>query len=86
MLERIPEKNFMLFIGNTKPIADLEKWLEENATIHDFAYPDKAEIEAYIQKYLQVTARQTFGIADRLNYNYDFVVQEVKKLTLAQKE
>lgn len=26
------------------------------------------------------------GIADRLNYNYDFVVQEVKKLTLAQKE
>ncbi len=26
------------------------------------------------------------GIADRLNYNYDFVVQEVRKLTLAQKE
>lgn len=26
------------------------------------------------------------GIADRLNYNYDFVVQEVKKLTLAQRE
>ncbi len=86
MLERIPEKNFMLFIGNTKPITDLEKWLAENATIHDFAYPTPEEIEAYIQKNLQVTTRQSLGIANRLNYNYDFVVQEVKKLALAQKE
>lgn len=86
MLEKIPEKNFILFVWNTKPITDLEKWLIENATIHDFPYPNQEELEAYIQKNLSVTARQTIGIADRLNYNYDFVVQEVKKLALAQKE
>lgn len=82
MLEKIPEKNFVLFIGNTKPVTDLEKWLTENATIHDFAYPNQQDIQSYIQKNLPVTARQALGIADRLNYNYDLIIQEVKKLAL----
>lgn len=37
MLEKIPDTNFILFVGNKKPVTDLEKWLEKNATLHEFA-------------------------------------------------
>ncbi len=34
---KIPETNFLIFIGNTKSITPLEIWLEQNATIKEFA-------------------------------------------------
>lgn len=47
MLESLPDTNFLLFIGNKKPISDLESWLEDNATIHEFAPPTPRSMQLY---------------------------------------
>ncbi len=47
-----PETNFFLFIGNKTPVTDLEKWLVENATIHDFVLPSSSEIHTSIVRAL----------------------------------
>jgi hypothetical protein len=47
-LKIAPETNFFLFVGNKTPVTDLEKWLVENATIHDFALPSTNEIHTSI--------------------------------------
>jgi hypothetical protein len=36
-MSKIPDSNFILFVGNKKPVTEFEKWLENNATIHEFA-------------------------------------------------
>lgn len=83
ILEKIPESNFILFVGNKKPVTELEKWLEKNATIHEFKLLDIREIIEYIETHLRLPYDQAQKMSDRLSNNYDFVVQEVKKLSLA---
>ncbi len=82
-LAKIPESNFVLFIGNKKPVTDLEKWLEKNATIHDFPGQSIQQIITYIESELRLPYEQAQKMSDRLNNNPDFVQQEVKKLSLA---
>ncbi len=80
---RIPETNFILFVGNKKPITELEKWLEKNATIHEFPNLSVRDMIAYIETHLRIPYEQAEKMVDRLGNNYDFVVQETKKLSLA---
>lgn len=82
-LEKIPDTNFILFIGNKKPVTELEKWLEKNATIHEFPAPTLVETIKYIETELRLPREQAEKMSDRLNNNPDFVEQEVKKLALA---
>lgn len=82
-LEKIPETNFILFVGNKKPVTDLEKWLEKNATIHEFPALTLREMIAYIETELRIPHDQAEKMSDRLNNNPDFITQEVKKLALA---
>lgn len=82
-LEKIPETNFILFVGNKKPLTELEKWLEKNSTIHEFGALSVQEIITYIETQLRLPSDQAEKMSDRLANNYDFVVQEVKKLSLA---
>ena len=82
-LENIPNTNFILFIGNKKPITELEKWLEKNATLHEFHALWVEEIITYIESHLGLPYDQASKMSDRLWNNYDFVVQEIKKLSLA---
>lgn len=82
-LAQIPETNFIIFVGNKKPVTELEKWLEKNATIHEFPNLSVREIIAYIETHLRIPYEQAEKMADRLGNNYDFVVQETKKLSLA---
>lgn len=82
-LEQIPETNFIIFVGNKKPVTDLEKWLEKNATIHDFPNLSVRDMIAYIETNLRIPYEQAEKMVDRLGNNYDFVVQETKKLSLA---
>lgn len=82
-LEKIPDTNFILFIGNKKPVTELEKWLEKNATIHEFPAPTLADTIKYIETELRLPREQAEKMSDRLNNNPDFVEQEVKKLALA---
>lgn len=82
-LVQIPETNFIIFVGNKKPVTELEKWLEKNATIHEFPNLSVREIIAYIETHLRIPYEQAEKMADRLGNNYDFVVQETKKLSLA---
>lgn len=82
-LAQIPETNFIIFVGNKKPVTELEKWLEKNATIHEFPNLSVREIIAYIETHLRIPYEQAEKMANRLGNNYDFVVQETKKLSLA---
>lgn len=82
-LEKIPETNFILFVGNKKPVTELEKWLEKNASLHRFEALSVREIISYIETNLRLPYEQAEKMSDRLGNNYDFVVQEVKKLSLA---
>lgn len=82
-LEKIPDTNFILFIGNKKPVTELEKWLEKNATLHEFEALSIDGIIAYIESSLRLPPDQAMKMSDRLGNNYDLVVQEVKKLSLA---
>lgn len=80
---KIPDTNFILFMGNKKPVTDLEKWLEINATIHDFPGLSVQDMISYIEKELRLPYEQAEKMSDRLNNKTDFIVQEVKKLSLA---
>lgn len=51
-LKMAPNTNFFLFVGNKNPVTDLEKWLVENATIHDFTLPSTSEIHSSIVRSL----------------------------------
>lgn len=82
-LQKIPETNFLLFVGNKKPVTELEKWLDKNATIHEFPGLTISEIIQYIETELRLPRDQAEKMSDRLNHNPDFVQQEVKKLSLA---
>lgn len=82
-LEKIPDNNFILFIGNKKPVTELEKWLEKNASLHDFHNLSINEIINYIENNLRLPPDQAMKMSDRLGNNYEFVIQEVKKLSLA---
>jgi DNA polymerase III delta subunit len=79
----IPDTNFIIFVGNKKPITELEKWLEKNASLHEFSALSVEEIITYIESNLRLTRDQAGKMSDRLSNNYDIVVQEVKKLSLA---
>ncbi len=82
-LGKIPESNFILFVWNKKPITDLEKWLDKNATIHEFPGQTIDETIAHIVSELRLPYDQAQKMSDRLNNNPDFVRQEVRKLSLA---
>lgn len=82
-LEKIPETNFIIFIGNKKPLTDLEKWLEKNATIHEFPGLSVRDMIAMIESQLRIPHEQAEKMSDRLNNNPEFIEQEVKKLSLA---
>ncbi len=84
-LKMAPETNFFLFVGNKTPVTDLEKWLIENATLHDFALPSQNEISTSLVKALWVSEWQASRIQERLNNNYYFIYQEIQKLKLAEK-
>jgi len=84
-LTNAPETNFFLFVGNKSPVTDLEKWLEKNATIHEFPIPSSSEMESYISSILKVSPWQASRIRERLNNDHDFIHQEVEKLKLAEK-
>ncbi len=66
-------------------MTDLEKWLEKNATIHEFPIPSQAEMESYIVRALNVSPWQASRIRERLNKDHNFIYQEVEKLKLAEK-
>jgi len=84
-LKIAPETNFFLFVGNKTPVTDLEKWIAENATIHDFSLPNPDEISTLIVQSLWVSNWQASRIQERLNHNYYFIYQEIQKLKLAEK-
>jgi DNA polymerase III delta subunit len=84
-LERAPETNFFIFVGNKTPVTDLEKWLIDNATLHEFPIPSQSEMESYIAQTLHITPWQAARIRERLNGNHHFIHQEVEKLKLAEK-
>lgn len=84
-LERAPETNFFLFVGNKSPVTDLEKWLDKNATLHEFPIPSSTEMESYITSVLKVSPWQASRMRERLNNNHNFIHQEVEKLKLAEK-
>jgi DNA polymerase III delta subunit len=66
-------------------VTDLEKWLEKNATLHEFPIPSSAQMESYIISILKVSPRQASRIRERLNNDYHYIHQEVEKLRLAEK-
>jgi len=82
-LGNIPDTNFVIFVGNKKPVTELEKWLEKNASLHEFSALSVTEIITYIESHLRLPRDQASKMSDRLANNYDMVVQEVKKLSLA---
>lgn len=82
-LEKIPESNFVLFVGNKKPVTELEKWLEKNASIHEFAALSFYEIIGRIESELRIPREQAEKMSDRLNNNPELIEQEIKKLSLA---
>ncbi len=84
-LKKAPETNFFLFVGNKNPATDLEKWLVEHATLHDFALPTSGDIHRSIVDTIWVTDWQATRIQQRLNNNYYFIFQEMQKLKLAEK-
>ncbi len=84
-MQKVPETNFIIFVGNKKPITELEKWLEKNATLHEFPKLSVGEIITYIESELRLPRMQAEKMSDRLGNDYDFVIQEVKKLSLAYK-
>lgn len=65
-LEKIPETNFIIFVGNKKPVTELEEWLEENATLRDFGGVTPRDMEEYIMKHLPVTENQARAFCDKL--------------------
>lgn len=86
MLESAPETNFFLFVWNKNSASDLEKWLLKNATIHEFSLPSESEICTMLIQELWVSKWQAERIQQRLNYNYYFITQEIKKLKWAEKK
>ncbi len=84
-LKKAPETNFFLFVGNKNPATDLEKWLVEHATLHDFTLPASEDIHRSIVDAIWVTDWQATRIQQRLNNNYYFIFQEMQKLKLAEK-
>lgn len=84
-LQSAPETNFFLFVWNKAPVTDLEKWLVENATIHEYKLPSQTEIQSLIVQTLWVSSWQASRIQERLNNNYYFIYQELQKLKLAEK-
>jgi len=65
-LESIPDTNFVLFVGNKKPMTELEIWLEENASIHEFDALSVEEIIGYIESHLRLPYEQASKMSDRL--------------------
>gem|GEM_PF-996143 len=65
-LENIPDTNFVLFIGNRKPITELEIWIEKNASIHEFDALSVENIITYIEFHLRLPYDQASKMSDRL--------------------
>lgn len=99
MLESLPDTNFLLFIGNKKPISDLESWLEDNATIHEFAPPTPRSMQLYAIQELWLTDVQAEIFCQQLGFyeenmygkvvtvgKPDYIYQEVAKLKLTGKK
>lgn len=97
-LKKIPDTNFVLFVGNKKPVTELEKWLEENATLHEFAGVTPREMERYVVESLGITAAQAQAFCEKLGFyeeikwwkpiingKPDFIYQEVEKIKLSGK-
>lgn len=98
MCETLPDTNFLLFIGNKKPVWDLESWLEEYATIHEFVSPTPRAMHAYVSKELWLTDIQSEIFCQQLGFyeenmygkmitvgKSDYIYQEVEKLKLTGK-
>ena len=98
-LEGIPETNFILFIGNKKPVGDLEKWIEDTGTVHEFWAPSIPEMIDYIMTKIRVTRDQSLAICGKLGYyeeykwwklytvgKPDFIYLEIDKLSLIKAE
>ncbi len=99
MCESLPDTNFLLFIGNKKPLSDLESWLEEHATIHDFASPTPRAMQLYCIQELWLTEIQAEIFCHQLGFyeeniygkvvtigKPDYIYQEVAKLKLTGKK
>jgi len=63
----------------------MEKWLEKNATLHDFPIPSQAEMESDMVRVLHISPWQASRVRERLNNNHNFIHQEIEKLKLAEK-
>lgn len=61
----------------------LEKWLEKNATLHEFLELTESGVTDYVKNTLRIPGNQAQRIALRMNYRHDLATQEVKKLLLA---
>lgn len=98
-LQEVPETNFILFVGNKKPLSDLEKWLHEYATMQYFEASTPREMQNYVIKELWLNPNQAAAFCDRLGFyeeikfgksivigKPDFIYQEVAKLQLAGKK
>lgn len=83
MFEKMPESNFLIFIWNTLPVTPLEKWLEKNATIHEFPELEWQSVVEFIKNTLRLPTSQAEWIAMKLNYRHSLAIQETKKLLLA---
>ena len=97
-MERLPETNFMLFVGNKKPVTEFEKWLEKNATLHEFPGVMPRDMIDYVMKHLSISYDQARAFCDKLGFyeetkwgktltvgKPDYIYQEVEKLKLAGK-
>lgn len=67
-LARIPETNFILFIGNKTPVTDLEKWLEEHATIKEFPAVTPRDMMAYVMQHLPIASDQARSLCGKLGF------------------
>ena len=97
-LQKMPETNFILFIWNKKPVTELEKWLDENATQHEFTGVTPREMQKFVVQALGITPGQAEAFCAKLGFyeenkwgkniiigKPDFIYQEVEKLKLAGK-
>lgn len=67
-LEKIPETNFILFVGNKKPVTELEKWLDIHATVREFASVTPRDMAQYVMQNLSISENQARALCEKLGF------------------
>lgn len=80
MLQKVPDSNFIVFIWNKKSLTELEKWLEKNATVHNFAKNLFEENISTIQSELNMSYELYEYLVNKLNNNDRLIQLEIKKI------